>query len=506
MTDPPDASRAQIRGSTLLLGGQAFALVANLVTQILLVRHLTKDSYGAFAYALSIVAIAEAVAAFGLRRGVARFVPRYEERGEVARAAGTLAMAAGIVAGLGLAVVLVVLGLRDMIAGGVASGGEAAALLAVLILLAPVNAFETLLDGAFAVFARPRAIAARKHLFTPVARLVIVGAVVLTDGDAKSIAVGYLAAGAIGVVVYGGMLGRLLAERGLLEPLRRRRLEFPVREVLGFTVPLLTTDLAAVLLGAAATVLLGALATAADVADFRAVLPLALTMTYVLSSFGLLFVPLASRLLERGDPVEVDRLYWQTAAWTAVFSLPVFLVAFTCSEDLTVAMFGERYAGAGEVLAALVVGHFVSAALGPNGVLLGVYGQVRFIVGANLASVVVTLALSAPMIAAYGAWGAAVAASASQIVLNVGRQIGLGRRTDVRAVNPEVMRLYALMAVAAGVLLAIQLTLSPPLVAGVVLAGAAWAGIFAVARRQLDLAGTFPEIARLPLIGRLASR
>ena len=79
------------------------------------------STYGAFAYARSIVALGETIAAFGLRRGVSRYLPIYEERGEPDRAAGTLVFALGAVLTLGLAVVLVVIGLRGVISGSVGS-------------------------------------------------------------------------------------------------------------------------------------------------------------------------------------------------------------------------------------------------------------------------------------------------------------------------------------------------------------------------------------------------
>src|SRR6476661_5203575 len=49
------ATAKAVRGSSLLLLGKVLALGLNFVSQILIVRYLTKNDYGAFAYALSIV-------------------------------------------------------------------------------------------------------------------------------------------------------------------------------------------------------------------------------------------------------------------------------------------------------------------------------------------------------------------------------------------------------------------------------------------------------------------
>src|SRR5919197_3246576 len=83
-------TRRHLRGSALLLAGRVGALGANLITQVLIARYLSKSDFGAFAYALSLVLLAESVVTLGLDRAVPRFLPLYEERGEYDKFTGTL--------------------------------------------------------------------------------------------------------------------------------------------------------------------------------------------------------------------------------------------------------------------------------------------------------------------------------------------------------------------------------------------------------------------------------
>jgi O-antigen/teichoic acid export membrane protein len=245
------------------------------------------------------------------------------------------------------------------------------------------------------------------------------------------------------------------------------------------------------------------MAGADDVATLRAVMPVALTLSYVLSAFGTLFVPLAARLYARGEGTELNRLYWQTAAWTAVLSFPVFVLGFAFGTQLAVLLFGERYEDSGTVLAALMVGRFVTAAMGPNGVLLAVYARVRYIVTTNVLAIVANVLLSVVLIAAFGALGAALAASATLVFLNGFRQFGLARRTDVRAADPEYASLYGLIVVLTAVLVLVQVALDPRLVLALILVALASLALLFSARRQLAVADTFPELMRLPGLGRL---
>ena len=115
------ATKKALRGSSLLLVGRGISVLANFATQVLIVRHLSKADFGVFAYALSIVAMGQSVAALGVDRAVSRFVPMYDEHREDGKLLGTLAVAIGTILLLGLACVCLVAGFGDLLA---ASGTE----------------------------------------------------------------------------------------------------------------------------------------------------------------------------------------------------------------------------------------------------------------------------------------------------------------------------------------------------------------------------------------------
>src|ERR1700710_2499311 len=69
----------QIRGSSLMLAGRMLSMAVTFTIQVLIVHHLTKANYGAFAYALSFVTLGQTIATLGLDRAITRFVPIYHE-------------------------------------------------------------------------------------------------------------------------------------------------------------------------------------------------------------------------------------------------------------------------------------------------------------------------------------------------------------------------------------------------------------------------------------------
>jgi O-antigen/teichoic acid export membrane protein len=499
-----EEARAQVRGSAWLLIGQMVGIAINLSAQVLVVRYLTKESFGAFAFALSIIAVGEVLATFGLRRGISRFVPIYMEHGQLGAAAGLLAFATAAVAGLGLLIAVVLMLLRGPISAEV--GGEhAAVVLAVLVFMIPVSALENLFDAIFAVFRHARLIALRSYVYIPLARMLVVLGLIATGSGVVVLAAGWVVAGALGVAVYAWMLRATLVRNDLLhrEP-RQRKLRYPVRELVRFSGPIFTQDLASVLTFAAPTLILGAVGGARDVGAVRTVIPVALTMFNVRSNFALLFVPMASRLYAQRDPQGLHRLYWRSALWMTMFVLPVLLLAVPFGESLTVFLFGERYASSAPVLALLVGGIFVSIALGPNLDVLAVYHRVKFIAWSNVASIVLVLALSGVLVGfGAGPVGAAVASGGALALMAFWWQAGVARFTDVGSIAGGLFRIVVLSVLACGGLTLVRIAVDPPFAVAIVCVMLTWSVIFVSVRESLAVDETVPEFGRLPVLRQL---
>jgi O-antigen/teichoic acid export membrane protein len=496
-------SRRQIRGSSLFLVGRVLSVGANFCTQVVVVRYLSKADYGVFAYALAIAGAGQSIAVLGLDRAVSRFLPMYDERGEHGRLLGALLMVTATIAGMGVAFLLFVAALRGLVAGS-AGGDQAVTVLLILLVLAPIQALDELFMGVFAVFSRARAIFFRKYVLAPVLRLVAVLAVVRAGGDVRGLAVATVAAAGVGVVVYGWMLVSTL-RRGPLRRVRYGELELPVREIFGFALPLLAVDALFLLQNTANVVMLAQFGSPEDVADYRAVQPAAHLNLLVMTSFTLLFTPLAARLFARGDREGVNELYWRTAVWIAVCSFPVFAATFAVASPITTGVFGERYAGSASILALLSLGYYCNAALGFNGLTLRVYGLVRYIVVISAVAAVTNVALNLVLIPLHGALGAGLATAATMIVHNILKQAGLRRGTGISVFEWRHARVYVVIALGTGALLAAQLAFVPGPALALAMVVAVSGAVFGLSRRSLRIGDMFPELVRIPGLGRLVA-
>lgn len=494
-TSGKTAARTQIRGSLLLLIGRALSLGLNFAIQVLTVRYLSKTEYGSWAYALAIVTLGTHLVVLGLDKTLTRFVPIYQEKQDYAKMFGTIVMMVGTVVLLGLALVLIVLSLSGVIGPYLGTDPLSRRLVLILIVLAPVQALDSLLVGLLATFAPPSAIFFRKHVLAPGLKMLAVLLLIFYQSTVFVLAIGYLAAAVFGVGLYAVMLGRVLQAQGLLQHFTFRRMEIPARDVFSFSLPLLSSDLVYLLRGSLIVLLLEHLWNSSAVADYRAVFPVARLNQVVFDSFHLLFMPTAARLFARNDRDGINGLYWGTALWIAVFSFPIFAVSFALAEPVAVLLFSDRYAESGTILAVLSLGFYLNAATGFNALTLRVFGRVRYIVIADIVAGAISVALSLLLVPTYGAIGGAIATCGTLIVHNMLNQAGL-RGSGIQLFQWRYTKAYLVIAVAASGLLLVQVLASPPTYVAFGLAAIVSLGVIVINREYLDVHSTFPELRR----------
>lgn len=491
------STKKHMRGSALLLAGRGIGIALNFAVQVLIVRYLAKAEYGAFAYALSLMLFGSHVVGLGLAKGVNRYAPIYQERRQFDAMAGTVVLALGAVLGVGIALALVVAGIVRLAGTSLIEDPLALSLVLIMIGLAPLRALDEISVKLFAIFASPRALFLRRHVLGPGLKLAAVLALIAWGGDAVFLAVAYVVTGMLGTGLSLAIIAGVLRKQRLLGHFRPGRLRIPARSVLGYSVPLLTSDVVTALRSMLVVVFLGYFHGAQAVAAFRAVLPVARLNGMVLDSFTMLFVPGAARMYASGDREGISELYWRTASWITVVSFPIFAVTFGLAEPATVLLFGDRYADSAPVLSLLSLGLFVTSVLGANALVLRVYRQVRAIVVIDSSMIALAVLANLVFVAKYGALGGAMASLAVLVARNALYQLQLVRMQAVRPPDPGFLLVATSAFAMAGCLWLVQAQLGPPLYAGVALAALGSLVLLWVGAPRLEIGETFPELTRL---------
>jgi O-antigen/teichoic acid export membrane protein len=496
-------SRTHVRGSTLLLLGRVLTLLITTATQVVIVRALTKTEYGGFAYALALAAVGQTLLSLGQGRLLSRFMAKYEEERDYDRMFGSMALAMLTIGATSTVFIGALYLMSDLLIGSAVHDPATVEVVLILVFLGPLEALDQVFVAMFAVFSRPRAIFFRKYVFTPGLRLVVVIALALTDSSVTFLAVGYLLAGFVGLFVYLAVSVQVLRQRRLLHHLHPRRLVLPYRAVFAFSMPLLTGELFLLSLTVGGVLILGYYHSAAEVASYRAVFNPSRLNNAVQQAFVPLFLPLAARLFARSDIGGLRRSYWHTATFVAVLTFPLFALTGPLAPQVTVALFGPRYADSALILALLSVGYYFSVVLGFNAYTLQVCERLRYLVGVNVSVAVLNILVSLLLVQRYGAVGIAIANLSALVVQNVLNQWALRKSIGTGFVDRQSLRCYLVIVGAAAGLWVFQLLVRPGLLLALVAGAAASLLVVLGSRGVIQLADTFPELRRLPVVRRI---
>ncbi len=495
------ATRSHIRGSSLLVAGNVISLGLNFVPHILLVRYLTMESYGLWSYALSVEAVCRNLS-IGLNEPMSRFVAIYHEKREPKKLLGTIAIAFGVTLFLAFTIVAAFFVAPHEIARFLTNGREPVALLLIVIFLVPLEAIDVLLMNLFACFGRARMIFIGRHVVGPGLRVIVILSVVFFHRGLNFLAFGSLLGQFVAITAYSVVMVAHLKNDKLLQGIRLRDIKLPVREMFTYSAPLLVSNAITLIDTTAVVMFVGFFHAMTTVAQYRVVVPAASLNNIVAAAFASLYIPSATRLFAKGDGKGLNQLYWRTAAWISVFTFPIFALTCCFARPVTVFLYGARYEESAVILSILALVFYFNVALGFNGLTLKITGKVWYVAKIAALAAATGVVLNLLLIPKYGALGAAIATSLTFILHNVYKQVGLRLASGVSVFERRYVYFYGVIGAMASILFLVARFCHCNIYVAVVLVGLATLGVVLLVKRELNISETFPEIQRIPFVGK----
>lgn len=404
-----DALSTVFSGGALVFGGKVVGIGLGFATQLVMARLLPAAGYGSVVLALSVGAIAGLVARAGLDEGVVRQFPANEA--DPARARGLARAGLRLALGFGLVVAVGLVVAAPVVADVAFGNPSLTPLLRVAAVGVPFSAVSTV-----AVSLARGARNARPHTYVnelvrPLARFTLIGALIAAGFGAAGTVAGHTAA-----VVLGGVAAYALLRRSLPDwdasPVRMNR------TLLLFSLPLVVSQGMSFLLINADTLMVGHFLPSGAVGTYNVTFQLRNLVQVALSAVSFLLPPMVARLEVDGRYGELRRVYQVVTKWVLFLTLPVFLTLFFFPERVIVGLFGGQYAAGGPVLRVLLVGAFVTVAMGLNGGVLVGLDRNRVVMYTTALAAAVNIALNALLIPRFGLVGAALASSTAAVTFD----------------------------------------------------------------------------------------
>jgi O-antigen/teichoic acid export membrane protein len=217
-----------------------------------------------------------------------------------------------------------------------------------------------------------------------------------------------------------------------------------------------------------------------------------------------LYMPSASRLFAKGDTAGINNLFWETSLWMSVLAFPILLATACFARPLTIFLYGARYAPSAPIMALLAISHFFYVVFACNTVTLKVLGKIRLMVMLNIVTPIIIIVFNLLLIPRYGAIGAAIGTSAGLIMQNLLRQLCLWHAGGgISFFEKRYASFFLMLVSSAGGLYLIQFFTPNNIYIALTLALAVSTFVLWLVKKHLKIADIFPEILRLPVVGRL---
>jgi O-antigen/teichoic acid export membrane protein len=239
--------------------------------------------------------------------------------------------------------------------------------------------------------------------------LVLVGLLGLGYG-VQAAGYAYLAGAAVAALLSLVLLNRLLPLAG--------EYSLHTRAMLTFSAPLVVSSFLSVLFSQTDTLMIGYFHPSEEVGFYSAAYPLATGLSLVLSSFGFMYLPIATRLDSGNKREEMDAVYKLTTKWIFILTFPLFLTLAFFSTDVLTVIFGAEYAVAGLTLTILATGYFTHAAAGRSLETFSALGVTKYVLFVNAISYTLNFVLNLLLIPEFARVGAAVGSATSFIIGN----------------------------------------------------------------------------------------
>lgn len=409
--------KTMTQGGMALLLASAFGNGLSYVFGIVLARLLGPEEFGVYALALSIFNALLLVALLGMDTGVIKFISAHLAVGDAHRArdtgikVGLIGGVSGLVVGTGLAVLAGPLSVAvykiprlDMVLWFFAAMLPLACASAVFV--AALQAFQTI-----------RPMIAIKYLWEPISKLTLAGGLVWAGFGLTGVMAALVLTVAVSVVISALTVIRMAGMRTLDVS---RWQQDNLKGLLGYCLPLALSNAVGAFTARSDIFILGYQASAQEVGIYLAAFQTSAILALVLGAFDGAVAPMIGGACAQQNRERLEHVYQTAGRLVFIVALPLALIMIIFAADI-LAVFGREFSAGAACLTVLVIGQLLNGVSGTASTVLLMSGRSGLVMKNSIIVGVLLVVAMALLIPVWGILGAAVAASAGLIVINVTR-------------------------------------------------------------------------------------
>jgi O-antigen/teichoic acid export membrane protein len=230
------------------------------------------------------------------------------------------------------------------------------------------------------------------------------------------------------------------------------------RTIASFSLAAFAMDLQGFVTGQVDKVMLGSFLSVREVGVYATAAILVAFIPILLQSVNQIFAPTIAELHVKGQHEVLERLFQTLTKWILGFTLPLVFVIVLCARPL-MRIFGADFESGWPVLVIGALGQLVNCGTGSVGYLLLMSGNERKLIRLQFGMALVMVILTLVLVPRWGITGAACAAGAVNVGMNVWSLYEVKKSLAMTPYNATYRRLLpAVLAMAAATLVILKVT------------------------------------------------
>ena len=426
--------RPLLRGAVAVFGVTALAQLLALVLQVLLARLLGPVEFGIYGFVIAGLGLCLILVKLGLDTTLIRFVAQFAADEDSGRMRGLVRVAR--TTGLALGVIVGSVVVAWVVQAGDARLPEVRLAMVVGAVVLPLAAFSELTAAALRGLRRVPTALAGDGLARPlVAGAVIVVLAAVRPGwlTSASALVAYLLGTVVSLWVTSILLGRILPPGPAVATATdvRRYLRTAVSLMLasGFLVAMYSLD----------TVMLGLLADTTAAGFYSVASRVAIVVLFVMNAAQMVSAPMLAASLVSGAPGQLRGVVRALNGLSLVAAVPAVLILLVAAEPV-MEIFGPEFRGAAPALRLLALSQLLNVLTGPTGMVLSMTGQESILVRLLFGGLLINVVLNLAWIPEYGILGAAGSALIAQCAWNLAAVVVVRARLSLDITPLDLLR------------------------------------------------------------------
>ncbi len=372
------------------------------------------EDYGLISLSMTIAAFAVILCTLGLETGITRYVAYYIEKKNFQKIKGILIASFAISLACGAVVTVALMAssraLTQLLFPNIQSSSFII-ILNIILLTIPLHVSSKMLMGTFRAFKRPEYEVYTKNITESTVKLILTIAVALLGFSIIGVSVAYTVS-----ILCSVTLGYFLFWKILPKMIKEVKAKFMTKELLKYSVPLLSLGTFITIMVSLDTLMLGHFKDEYLVGIYNAVVPTAQLMFVFPFAILTLFIPTLSGLYALKKKKEFNALYKAVTKWVITFSVLTFCVLLIYSKELLQILFGRVYAAGQVALIILALGYLLNFAIYSSQSILMVVKKTKLILYNCLIIATINIVLNLTLIPKYGIEGAAIATGISYVI------------------------------------------------------------------------------------------